>query len=31
VGDLSLAISKLRQGSFFPDWLEPCRRVDKAL
>jgi hypothetical protein len=31
VGDLSLAIPKLRQGSFFPDWLEPCRRVDKAL
>ncbi len=23
VGDLSLAIPKLRQGSFFPDWLEP--------
>jgi len=31
VGDLSLAIPKLRQGSFFPDWLEPRRRVDKAL
>ena len=30
VGDLSLAIPKLRQGSFFPDWLEPRRRVDKA-
>ena len=23
VGDLSLAIPKLRQGSFFPDWLKP--------
>ena len=31
VGDISLAIPKLRQGSFFPDWLEPRRRVDKAL
>ena len=31
VGDLSLAIPKLRQGSFFPDWLEPRRMVDKAL
>ena len=31
VGDLSLAIPKLRQGSFFPDWLEPRRRFDKAL
>jgi len=31
VGDLSLAIPKLRQGSFLPDWLEPRRRVDKAL
>jgi putative transposase len=31
VGDLSLAIPKLRQGSFFPSWLEPRRRVDKAL
>jgi transposase-like protein len=30
-GDLTLAIPKLRQGSFFPDWLEPRRRVDKAL
>ena len=25
VGDLTLAIPKLRQGSFFPDWLEPRR------
>lgn len=31
MGDLSLAIPKLRQGSFFPHWLEPRRRVDKAL
>jgi putative transposase len=31
VGDLTLAIPKLRQGSFFTDWLEPRRRVDKAL
>jgi putative transposase len=31
VGDISLAIPKLRQGSFFPDWLKPRRRVDKAL
>jgi putative transposase len=41
VGDLTLAICQptsktaplptLRQGSFFPDWLEPRRRVDKAL
>ena len=28
VGDISLAIPKLRQGSFFPDWLEPRLRVD---
>jgi Transposase, Mutator family len=27
VGDLTLAIPKLRQGSFFPNWLEPRRRV----
>ena len=31
VGDINLAIPKLRQGSYFPDWLEPRRRVDKAL
>ena len=31
VGDLTLAIPKLRQGSFLPDWLEPRRRIDKAL
>ena len=31
VGDLTLAIPNLRQGSSFPDWLEPRSRVDKAL
>ncbi len=31
MGDLTLAIPKLRPGSFFPSWLEPRRRVDKAL
>ncbi len=31
MGDLRLAIPKQRQGSFFPNWLEPRRRVDKAL
>jgi len=31
VGDLSLAIPKQRQGSFFPDWLVSRRRVDTAL
>ena len=31
VGDLTLAITKHREGSFFPNWLEPCSRVDKAL
>ena len=30
VGDLSLAIPKLRQGSFFPDWLEPRRRLSRV-
>ena len=30
-GDISLAITKLRQGSFFPDCLKPRRRDDKAL
>jgi transposase-like protein len=29
--DLSLAIPKLRQGSFFPDWLDPRHRMAKAL
>ena len=31
VGDISLAIPKLKRVSFFPNWLEPHRRVDKAL
>jgi putative transposase len=30
-GDLSLAIPKLRKGSFFPSILEPRRRIDQAL
>jgi putative transposase len=30
-GDLELAIPKLRKGSFFPELLEPRRRIDKAL
>ena len=30
-GDLELKIPKLRQGSFFPELLEPRRRIDKAL
>ena len=29
VGDLTLAIPKLRKGSFFPNWLEPCRRGER--
>jgi transposase-like protein len=32
VGTVSLAIPKLRQGSYFPDWLlEPRRRAERAL
>jgi len=31
MGDLTLAIPLLRQGSFFTSWLEPLRRVDMAL
>jgi putative transposase len=32
VGSLELAIPKLRQGSYFPDWLlEPRRRAERAL
>jgi len=32
VGTVSLAIPKLRTGSYFPDWLlEPRRRAEKAL
>ena len=30
-GDVDLAIPKLRAGSFFPELLEPRRRIDKAL
>jgi transposase-like protein len=30
-GDVELKIPKLRQGSFFPELLEPRRRIDKAL
>ena len=30
-GDVDLAIPKLRTGSFFPELLEPRRRIDKAL
>jgi len=30
-GDLEVAIPKLRKGSFFPELLEPRRRIDKAL
>jgi Transposase, Mutator family len=32
VGTLELAIPKLRQGSYYPDWLlEPRRRAERAL
>lgn len=32
VGTMSLAIPKLRRGSYYPDWLlEPRRRAEKAL
>ncbi len=30
-GDVEIRIPKLRQGSFFPELLEPRRRIDKAL
>jgi putative transposase len=30
-GDIEVAIPKLRTGSFFPELLEPRRRIDKAL
>jgi len=30
-GDLQLKIPKLRKGSFFPELLEPRRRIDQAL
>jgi transposase-like protein len=28
---VEVGIPKLRQGSFFPELLEPRRRIDKAL
>src|SRR2546421_12892411 len=32
VGSMEVAIPKLRQGSYFPDWLlEPRRRAERAL
>jgi putative transposase len=31
VGTLELQIPKLRQGSYFPSWLEPRRRAEQAL
>jgi transposase-like protein len=31
VGQLELAIPKLRQGSYFPSFLEPRRRAEQAL
>jgi putative transposase len=30
-GDIELRIPKLRQGSFFPEILQPRRRIDQAL
>ena len=30
-GDVEVGIPKLRQGSFFPELLEPRRRIDRAL
>jgi transposase-like protein len=30
-GDVEIGIPKLRQGSFFPELLEPLRRIDRAL
>ena len=30
-GDIEIGIPKLRTGSFFPDLLEPRRRIDRAL
>jgi putative transposase len=30
-GDVEIGIPKLRQGSFFPELLEPRRRIDRAL
>ncbi len=31
VGTLELAVPKLREGSYFPSWLEPRRRSEQAL
>src|SRR5690606_27160911 len=31
VGTIDLHIPKLRRGSYFPSWLEPRRRAEKAL
>jgi len=31
VGTLELQVPKLRQGSYFPSWLEPRRRAEQAL
>ena len=31
VGSIELAIPKLREGSYFPSFLEPRRRAEKAL
>jgi putative transposase len=31
VGSVELAIPKLRSGSYFPSFLEPCRRAEQAL
>jgi putative transposase len=31
VGELELAIPRLRQGSYFPSFLEPRRRAEQAL
>src|SRR3954454_6419320 len=31
VGTLELQIPKLRQGSYYPSWLEPRRRAEQAL
>src|SRR5919199_1368308 len=31
VGSLELQIPKLREGSYFPSWLEPRRRAEQAL
>jgi transposase-like protein len=30
-GDITVGVPKLRKGSFFPELLEPRRRIDKAL